>query len=403
VGTAGDITRRKSALAALEAARLSAEAESRAKSAFFSRIGHEVRTPVYGMLGMAELLANTGLNPNQTQLVSTLRESGLQMMQVVDDLLDFSRLEAGQLHLDVVPFVVRDAVDTALQPLRTQAAAKGVTMRCELASGVPARVRGDPERFRQVLAQVAGNAVKFTEKGRVDITVTVARWEDTVATLNFLVADTGGGIPADTQATVFDAFVKANKGDARNYGGAGLGLSLSRALLKLMGGDIQLVGSSAAGSVFSYTVKVSVDKAAVRGGVVTQPSIPLGLKVLLVDDNAVNRAVGKGLLKTLKCEVDVASDGAQAVEASAAKPYDLVLMDCYMPVLDGYEATARIREREKASNAPRLPIIALTANALPGSREICIASGMDDYLTKPCTREDLERVIMHWAVPHAVA
>lgn len=400
-GTATDITQRKNTGAAVEAARFAAEADSRAKSVFFANLGHEIRTPIHGVLGMAEVLTHSGLTQDQNGLVAAIRGSSNHLMQLVENLLDFSRLEAGRLKLDIVSFDLRGAVDLALQPLRKQAQEKGLAFHCEIAPVVPQCIRADPVRFNQILAEVAGNAVKFTEQGRIDIKVSVVRHPGDAATLHFSVTDSGIGISPDVQAHVFEAFIQAESGAARKYGGTGLGLNLSKTLVELMGGNIQLMSTADAGSVFHYTLQVGVvdvaDYRAAAGAPVPDTSaLPPGVKVLVVDDNAVNRQVAKGLLQALKCDVDVVVDGMQAVAASAAKSYDAVLMDCFMPEMDGYAATARIREREKASNAPRVPIIALTANALPGSRESCIAAGMDDFVTKPCTRADLERVLARW-------
>ncbi len=403
-GTANDDTERQQAREAKEAARLAAEAASRAKSDFIDRLSLEVRTPINGVLGMTELLASTASTPHQEQLMSAIRNSGESLLQVVDDLLDYSRIEAGTLQLEPVSFELRGVIDATLQPLYASAQNKGLGLSCEVAADVPARVRADLTRLAQVLSHVVDNALKFTAEGRVSIKVmATARTADSV-TLHFSVVDTGIGIVSEAQQTIFDAFVQGDRGPARKYGGTGLGLALCKELLKLLDGDIEFASVPGAGSVFQFTMKVGVEAEAAHAPVAPQaaqpakqPKLAPGLRVLLVEDVEINRAVARGMLKILKCEVDIAVDGEEAVASSAAKPYDAVLMDCHMPGMDGMTATTRIREREKESNAPRLPIIALTANVAPGSREECINAGMDDYITKPISLDSLEQTISRWA------
>ncbi len=408
-GVASDNTERRNARAAAEAARTIAEATSRAKSDFIDRLSHEVRTPVYGMLGVSELLIHGGLTADQSALVAGMRHSGNHLMQVVNDLLDFARLEAGQLRLEPVNVDVRALMEATLQPLHRQALEKGLAWHCRIAPEIPERIRTDPVRLAQVVSQLADNAIKFTEHGRIDFTLWLEARSANAATLCITVADSGIGIAPEMQGTIFDAFQQGNPSDSRatrKYGGPGLGLALCKAILHLMDGEINVTSKPGEGAVFEVTAKVGVaasvsDAPASQSapGSVAMAILP-GIRVLVVDDNAINRMVAATMLKKFKCEVDMAVNGVEAVAATAAKPYDLVLMDCDMPEMDGLTATMRIRERESASNAPRLPIIALTANVMPGNREACIEAGMDDFLGKPVTINDLKCVVSQWAPHH---
>ncbi len=386
-----------------------AQAASRAKSQFLANMSHEIRTPLNGVIGMTELLLRTPLTPAQHDYVQTARLSGDALLGLVNNVLDLSRIEAGRVEIETVPFELDALIEQVVAPLRDTALDRGLSIAVLLPSSVPRRLVGDPCRLRQVLTNLLGNAVKFTEQGRVAVRVAVEPAQvvvgDGEVMLAFTVEDTGPGIPQDQQARVFDAFAQADGTTTRRYGGTGLGLAISRHLCELMGGHISVQSTVGQGSIFRFTARFA------RASAETAPAVPpspeaaeteseagpagVAARVLLVEDNRVNLLVGLGMLGRLGCTVETASTGREAVERLASERYDLVLMDCQMPDMDGFEATAAIRARE-ASGGPRTPIVALTANAIEGDRDRCLAAGMDDYLAKPFRLVDLRRVVACW-------
>ena len=537
---------------AAEAARQSAEQANRIKSEFLANMSHEIRTPMNGVLGMAELLLDTGLTDLQRRYASNVRNSGESLLHIINDILDFSKIEAGKMELDTVDFDVRETTEEVVELLAGRAHAKGLELTCQIDADVPSAVRGDPGRLRQVLINLVGNAVKFTEHGEVGITIkraddAAAGDRSDVCGLRFIVRDTGIGISAEARQRMFKAFTQADGSTSRRFGGTGLGLVISKQLIELMGGEIEMRSRPGRGSTFWFTVALQLSntgvslvepvkdldglrvlivednptnrvileryvaacgmagqsvesgeralpamrEAAARGvpydialvdmrmpgidglevaravradpslagtrlvllsslavgdtapvrdagfaGWVNKPvrrgelwqcmaavlgkgaaapvplrpieprAAPIGARVLLVEDNRVNQEICKAMLRKLGCEVEVASDGRAGVDAAFAASFDVVLMDCQMPVMDGFQATGAIRAREaeldvelRASGLParRLPIIALTANAMQGDRERCIASGMDDYLAKPFKKDQLVELLQRWA------
>ncbi|MDH4167272.1 MAG: response regulator [Gammaproteobacteria bacterium] len=530
---------REHALTQLQSARDRAEAASRSKSEFLARMSHEIRTPMNGVLGMTELLAGTKLVPRQRQYTETIRQSAEALLAIINDVLDFSKMEAGKMELDDAPFDLEHVVEEAAELLAGPAHAKGLELICKLAPGLHTAYRGDGMRLRQVLINLLGNAVKFTEQGQVMVQVNeVAGGDATHALLRFEVKDTGIGIRPQNMGLIFKFFSQEDGSTTRRFGGTGLGLAISKQLVELMGGKIGATSTPDEGSTFWFTVPmvpehpanselrpealigsrilvvddneinreilsqhlknwhVEVTEAAtgpqalarlqeaanagdsfdlvvldnqmpgmsgmdviraVRStpalrdlnivllssvsrvaeetdwraqrvaACLTKPvrrsqlhealkrllsgspsdsqitrtanavqdasAVRLGLKVLLVEDNAVNREVARGMLDLLGCEVTLAGDGIEGASAFESGQYDVVLMDCHMPELDGYGATRRIRDWENTSGRPRTPVVALTANALEGDREKCLAAGMDDYLSKPFTADQLRRVL----------
>ena len=530
---------REYAVEELKGARDRAEAASRSKSEFLARMSHEIRTPMNGVLGMTELLGGTRLDRRQRQYAETIRHSAEALLKIINDILDFSKIEAGKFELDHAPFDLEQVVEEAAELLAEQAHNKGVELLCHLPRDLPVAYRGDGMRLRQVLINVVGNAVKFTERGEVVVRVTSSSVDTTGrALLRFAVQDTGIGIPVEQQAAIFESFSQADGSTTRKYGGTGLGLAISQQLVGLMGGAIAVTSKPGQGSLFEFTIPLvrelagatelrveklkgshvlvvddnatnreilrehlqgwQVDVSEAASGVqalakmhaaagrgepfdlvvldyqmpgmsgmevvraaraapalrdlrvvllssmsrvdedtdwraqrvaaaLTKPvrrthlynalnrvlmdapsdtavlrtldldgvttAVRLGLNILLVEDNAVNQAVARGMLEQLGCEVTVAGDGEEGARVFEGGQFDVVLMDCQMPTLDGYGATERIRAFEKSVDWPRTPVVALTANALEGDRQKCLDAGMDDYLSKPFSQEQLRKVL----------
>lgn len=388
-------------LLALAAAREAAETRTR----FLAAISHEIRTPMTGVLGMAELLLCTALNPEQRHYAETIKEAAESLLRIVNDILDFAKIEAGRLELESVLFDLRLTLRAVTTVLLPQAHLKGVKVHTELAADVPRWVVGDPGRLRQVLINVAGNAVKFTERGWVRIRAEIAGCDGVRCTVRFRVDDTGIGIPEDLLEKIFDEFTQADASTTRRFGGTGLGLSIARRLVEMMGGEIGCNSKLGQGSSFWFTVPL------VRGSepLEVAPAGPMLFlsgawrrrRVLVVEDNPVNRTIAVRLLAREGCEVDAVESGREAVEACQGCEYDLVLMDVHMPDMDGYEATRRIRARE--SPGRRTPIVAVTASSTQGDRERCLEAGMDDFVSKPFSAEVLRRLLERWAPVCAIA
>jgi signal transduction histidine kinase/ActR/RegA family two-component response regulator len=389
----------------LDRSRRQAEAASVAKSQFLATISHEIRTPMNGILGTTELLLDSPLTPSQRQYANTAHHSATALLGLIDDVLDLSRIEAGKVTLRTASFDLRALATDAVQLMAAIARDKPVALRCTLPPQLPERLLGDPVRLRQLLVNLLHNAVKFTDSGQVSLQVTMAGDESPDGLqLRFEVRDTGIGIAADQLDSVFDAFTQGDASSTRRHGGSGLGLAIARDLAQLMGGRLGVQSMPGEGSNFSFelTFKRAADppppalysKGADEGG---GPA-----HVLLVDDDTINQMVVQAMLTKLGCRVDLAADGNTACAAVSSQRYDLVLMDCHMPLMDGYEATRSIRQAE-AGSARRTPIVALTADALAGNRERCIESGMDDYITKPVNSAMLAAAVQRWTGRQTVA
>ena len=383
----------------LKASKEAAEVANQAKSEFLANMSHEIRTPLNAVLGFAELLEKTPLKPEQQEYVQCIRQGGQSLITIINDILDISKLKALELKLTVAEFDLRSMIHDLVQLFQPQSIAKGLSIVTVIAPEIPNQFVGPVDRLRQVLTNLIGNAIKFTAAGQV--TLQVAEGEST-GTFCFSVQDTGIGIAPSDHARIFQPFTQVDSSPTRQYSGTGLGLTICQKIVQLMGGDIQVESALGQGANFQFTVPLEPSQILISQISSPKPEAPhpssasSAVQILVVEDAPTNRLLMMQMLKQLGYQADAVSNGQQALDQLATKPYDLVLMDCQMPVLDGYEATRQLRRREGTHR--HTMVIGVTAYAMVGDREKCLAAGMDDYLSKPIRQDSLRSLIEHWSV-----
>jgi PAS domain S-box-containing protein len=400
VGTLVEITATLEAERTSNAARDRAVDASRLKSEFVANISHEIRTPLNAVLGLAEILAGTNLDEKQLSYVDTLRRAGDDLLTLLNDILDLSKIEAGAMRVEAVPFDLEAMVQATADLFAPSARSKGLDFAVVAAPGLTRQLIGDWPRLRQVVSNLVSNAIKFTDTGGVEVHIaTTARAGGTVE-LAIAVADTGPGIDDADRERVFDVFGQADSSPTRRSRGSGLGLPISRQILDLMKGTLSLESVVGEGSVFTARVLLETGRQRVDAPAREETSDVVKRRVLVVEDNAVNQLVLQTLLTSQGCEVELADDGVAGAVAAADTDFDLIFMDCQMPRMDGYEATAAIRAMPGSRGS--VPIVALTASAMPADRQRCLDAGMDDYLSKPVSRAALSEVLQRLSRAEAV-
>ncbi|MEO9191850.1 MAG: ATP-binding protein, partial [Acetobacteraceae bacterium] len=378
-----------------EAARAEAEAANRAKSTFLAAMSHEIRTPMNGVLGMMEVLERSRLEPAQARNVAVMRDSAQALLRIIDDVLDFSKIDAGRMDVEILPFGLSDLVAGTVEAMAPQARQRGLALFVDPPGAGPDWVSGDPMRVRQILFNLIGNAVKFTDRGFVRVGAGSLAETDGTVRVTLAVTDSGIGIDAATRGRLFEPFTQADSSTTRRFGGTGLGLSIVRRLAQLMGGDVAVESTPGEGSQFTVTLRLAQAGAIPVAAETVEPQVTAAEapRLLVADDHPVNREVMLRQLELLGLSADVAEDGAAALARWRKDHHAVVLLDLHMPVLDGFGLAAAIRDEEAKRDLPRSLLIAVTADALKGEDARCLAAGMDGFLAKPVSLDALARTL----------